>query len=102
MNSTSRGCRLVRMAARSPARCDHRTGGGAEADAELARDDLRQRGLAEAGRAVEQHVVQRLAAAARRLDEDGEVFAQRLLADELGERQRTQGLDGVLLGANRR
>ena len=41
---------------------DHRPGGGAEIDAELARDDLRQRGLAEAGRADEQHVVERLAA----------------------------------------
>ena len=40
---------------------DHRPGGGAEADAQLARDDLRQRRLAEAGRAVEQHVVERLA-----------------------------------------
>ena len=30
---------------------DHRAGGGAEADAQLAGDDLGQRGLAEAGRA---------------------------------------------------
>ena len=46
---------------------DHRPGGGAEADAQLARDDLRQRGLAQAGRAVQQHVVQRLAAGSRGL-----------------------------------
>ena len=56
---------------------DHRAGGGAEADAQLARDDLRQRGLAEAGRAVQQHVVQRLAAGARGGDEDGEVLPRR-------------------------
>ncbi len=39
---------------------DHRAGGGAEADAQLARDDLRQRGLAQARRPVQQHVVHRL------------------------------------------
>ena len=40
---------------------DHRARGGAEADPQLARDDLRQRRLAEAGRPEEQHVVERLA-----------------------------------------
>ena len=45
---------------------DDRAGGGAEVDAELARDDLRERGLAEAGRADEQHVVERLLARASR------------------------------------
>ena len=69
---------------------DHRARGGAKADAELARHDLRQRGLAEAGRTDEQHVVQRLAALARRLDEDREILARLLLADELGQRLRTQ------------
>jgi hypothetical protein len=39
---------------------EHRPRGHAEADAELARDDLRERGLAEAGRAVEERVVHRL------------------------------------------
>ena len=69
---------------------DHRAGGGAEADAEFARHDLRQRGLAEAGRPVQQHMVQRLAAPAGGLDEDGEVLAAGLLADELGQRLRPQ------------
>ena len=41
---------------------DHRPRGRAEIDAELARHDLRQRRLAEAGRADEQHMVERLAA----------------------------------------
>ena len=57
---------------------DHRAGGGAEIHAELARDDLRQRGLAEARRADEQHMVERLLARARRLDEHLEVGARLL------------------------
>ncbi|MGY4299268.1 hypothetical protein ACVWXN_007363 [Bradyrhizobium sp. i1.4.4] len=67
---------------------DHRTRGRAKADAELLGDDLRQRGLAEAGRAYEQHVIERLAALACRLDEDREVLARLLLADEIGQRLR--------------
>ena len=63
---------------------DHRAGGGAEIHAELARHDLRERGLAETGRTDEQHVVERLAPRARRLDEDREIRARLLLADELG------------------
>ena len=80
---------------------DHRPRGGAEADAQLAGDDLRQRGLAEAGRAVQQHVVQRLAAGAGGLDEHREVLARGLLADELGEGLRAQaGLRRILLAAD--
>ena len=44
---------------------DHRAGGGAEADAHLARQDPGQRRLAEPRRAVEQDVVERFAAAFR-------------------------------------
>ncbi len=55
------GCRLVRIAARSPAAFDGRTGGDLQVDAHLVRQDVRQRGLAQAGRAVEQDVVERLA-----------------------------------------
>ena len=40
---------------------DDRPRGGAEADPQLAGDDLRQRRLAEPGRPEEQHVVERLA-----------------------------------------
>ena len=77
---------------------DHRAGGRAEIDAELAGDDLRQRGLAEARRADQQHVVERLAAALRRRDEDAEVRARLLLADEFGQPLRPQrGLGGVFL-----
>jgi hypothetical protein len=54
---------------------DHRAGGGAKAHAEFAGHDLRQRGFAEAGRPVQQHVIHRLATGAGGLDEDREVFA---------------------------
>ena len=42
---------------------DHRARRGAEIDAKLARHDLRQRRLAEPGRADEQHMIERLARA---------------------------------------
>ena len=69
---------------------DHRSRGGAEVHAELARHDLRQRGLAEPGRADEQHVVERFPPRARGLDEHRQIRARLLLADELGEPLRPQ------------
>ena len=69
---------------------DDRPGGRAEIDAEFARDDLRQRRLAEAGRPDEQHMVERLAARLGRFDEHFEVLARRLLAGEIGEHLRAQ------------
>ena len=69
---------------------DDRAGGRAKVHSELARNDLRQRGLAKAGRADEQHVVERFLARARRLDEHREVGARLRLADELGEPLRAQ------------
>ena len=78
----------------------HRPRGRAEIDAQLARHDLRQRGLAEAGRAGKQHMVERLFARPRRLDEDREIFARLLLADEFGQHLGPQrGFERVLLGA---
>ena len=65
---------------------------------ELARDDLRERCLAEARRAGEQEVVQRLAAAGRGLDRDGQLFAQRVLADELLEPLRAQRAVELVVG----
>ena len=70
--------------------CDHRTGCGAEVHAQFARDDLRQRGLAEARRADEQHVVERFLARARRLDEHAQVRARLFLADEVRQSLRPQ------------
>ncbi len=69
---------------------DDGPGGRAKADAQLVRDDLRQRRLAEAGRPGKQHVVERLAARAGRLDEHLEVGARLLLADELAQELRPQ------------
>src|SRR4029077_5185995 len=62
--------------------------GGAEPDPELARDDLREGRLAELGRPEKQHMVERLAAALRRLDEDAQIVAQLALADEFVEGER--------------
>ena len=76
---------------------DHRPRGGAEIDAELARNDLRQRRLAEARRADEQHVIERFLACARGLDEHREIRARLLLADEVGELLRAQGGINVVL-----
>src|SRR5262249_44999399 len=70
---------------------DHRPRSGTKADAEFARHDLRQRGLAEAGWSDEQHVVECLAALARRLDEYRKVGTGLLLADEIRQRLRTHG-----------
>ena len=62
MKSTSRGFEIGEQRRKIAGLGDHRAGGGAEVDAELARDDLGERRLAEAGRADEQHVIERLAA----------------------------------------
>src|SRR4029077_3122890 len=76
---------------------NHRSRSGTEADAEFARDDLRQRGLAEPRRAYEQHMIERFAALARRLDEDGEVLARLRLAHEIRQKLRPQrGVAGIL------
>ena len=69
---------------------DHRARGGAEIDPELARHDLRERGLAQARRTDEQHMIERLAPCPRRLDEHRQVRARLLLADELGKSLRAQ------------
>ena len=70
---------------------DDRPGGRAEIDAELARDDLGERRLAEAWRADEQHVIERFASRLRRFDEDLQVLARRFLAGEIGQHLRAQG-----------
>ena len=69
---------------------DHRTGGGADRHAHLVGDDVGQRRLAETGRTVQQDVIERLAAPARRRDRDLEVVPQSVLADVLVQRSRTQ------------
>jgi hypothetical protein len=73
MNRTSPSSRLVSSAARSPALAITGPEVARKADAHFARDDLRQRRLAEAGRAEEQHMIQRLGRDYARLDEDAQV-----------------------------
>ncbi len=82
---------------------EHRPGSLAQVHAHLARDDVRERGLAEPRRAEQQHVVERLAARARGLDEDLELPADLFLAYVLREGRRAQrALDLALLRRGRR
>ena len=78
---------------------DHRAGGGAKTDAEFARHDLRQRGLAETRGPDEQHVVERLVTFARGLDEDREIGARLRLADEFRQQLRAQRGVADIVGA---
>ncbi len=64
--------------------------GDADVDAELARDDVRERGLAESGRPRQQHVVEHFGASARRLDRHPENFFGALLSDEFAKLARAQ------------
>ena len=65
---------------------------GADADAELLADDVREPRLAEPGRAGEQDVVERLAARLRGVERDRELLLHALLADEVVEPARPQRL----------
>jgi len=58
--------------------------------AHLVGDDVGERGLADAGRAVQQNMVQRLAAFSRRLNEDVEVTFGLALADIFAQPPRPQ------------
>ena len=69
----------------------HRTGGLLPADSQLRRDDARERGFAQAGRAVEEHVIHRLAALFRGFDGDGEILLDLGLAGEIVQEARAKG-----------
>src|SRR5712664_1412446 len=60
---------------------EERTGTGLDGDGQLVGDDLREGGLAEARRAVEQNMVEGFAASAGGFDGDLDVFLNALLAD---------------------
>ena len=64
---------------------EHRARGLAQVDAQFGRDDVAQRGLAQARRAEQQHVVERLGALAGGADEDVELLARLDLADVVVE-----------------
>ena len=81
-------------------RCDLQPG------AHLNAQDMREGGLAEARRSVEQDMIQRLSPCARGLDQDAEILAQPVLAEHLGQRAWAQrgiyhDLFGPTLGRNR-
>ena len=69
---------------------DSGTRGDVDVDAELARDDVRERGLAEAGRSGEEHVIEHLGASAGGFDRHAENFLGALLTDEFVKRARAQ------------
>ena len=100
MNKTSRSSRLVSSAARSPALAitgpDVPRKFTPSSRATICASVV----LPRPGRADEQHVIERFLARARRLDEDREIFARLLLADEFGKFLRPQrGLRRVLVAA---
>ena len=73
-------------------------GDRADADVELLADDLRERRLAEPGRADEKDVVEGLVAGLRRGQGDRELLLDALLADEVGEAARAErGLERPVL-----
>ena len=59
----------------------HRAGSRAHVDAEFMRNDVRQRGFTQTGRAEQQHMVERLAALFRRTDENFQLLPRLGLAD---------------------
>ncbi len=77
---------------------DRRPGGGADVDAHLGADDVRQRCLAESRRTVEQQVIEPFSASERRLDADVQVVFDFFLADIVGEVLRPQrGVEPLVL-----
>ena len=69
---------------------EHRSGRRPHGDAKLVRDDMSQRGLAQARRTVHQDVVERLVPLSRRRNRHRQVLAQPVLADVLGQRPRPE------------
>jgi hypothetical protein len=80
------------MAARSPAR----SMAGPEVTLiltpHLVGHHMRQGGLAQTGRPIKEHMVERFAALAGGRDQNAEVFLDILLPDQVRERLRAQGL----------
>ena len=77
---------------------DGRAAGDLHRGAQLGADDQREAGLAEPGRAGQQHVVRRPAAALGALEHQRELAGHLGLADEVVQRVRSQGgLDDPLL-----
>ena len=77
---------------------DDRAGGGPEVDAQFARHDLRQRGLAKARGPCKQHMIQRLRPWPCRLDEHPQILLGFGLADKFIEALRAQMRVDRILG----
>ena len=69
---------------------DRRTAGRADGNAHLRGEDVRQRGLAQAGGAVEEVVVERIVALPGRLDSDTQNFFDPILAGKVDDALRPQ------------
>src|SRR5205823_5329764 len=76
-----------------------RAGDRADPHVELLADDVSEARLAEARRPHEEHVVERLAARARRLERDPELLLRPLLVDEVVELTRPKALLELLVVA---
>jgi hypothetical protein len=79
----------------------HRARGLAQVDAKLVGDHVRERGLAQARRSEDQHMVHRLAALPRRFDGDPQLLAHRLLAEVLVQALGSDAGLGDLVFASR-
>ena len=60
---------------------EERAGAGLDGNIQFVGDNLREGGFAEAGRTVEENVIESFAAVAGRFQSDGDVFFDALLAD---------------------
>ena len=77
----------------------HRPRGGLDVDLHLVGDDVRQGGLAEAGRPAEENVVDGVGALPGGLDEDAKIFLALRLPNVVLQRKRTQAdFEEVFLG----
>lgn len=78
---------------------DGRAGGDADVDADLGGDDVGERGLSQAGRAIEQDVVDGFIPSLGGGDGDFEVVLGLVLSDKIGQAPRPQaGIKRCILG----
>ena len=86
------GAQVGQQGRQVPGLFNGRAAGDAQVDPQLARHDAGQGGLAQARRAVEQHMVQRFLPALGRLDVDFQVLFDFVLANILVKRAGAQGV----------
>ena len=90
MKSTSRSREVGQDRREIAGLLEHRARRRAHRHAQLVGDDVGERRLAEPGRAVQQHVIERLAALPGGGNRDLQVLADAILADVVVERARAQ------------